>query len=99
MASRALAVSEQDLAASGIFTHASVGKASFHLTPDDVGDADVKVFDESGAVQLQAEATGEANTTGVWLRLTADQADALADHLSEAADDLRRRGQEGSDEN
>jgi hypothetical protein len=88
---------QRELTAAGIFTHASIGKADFHLTPDDVGDVDIKVYGETGTIVIEAEASGDgATSTGVCLDLTAGEADALATQLSQVAEDLRGSDQEGA---
>jgi len=85
---------EREVSALGIFTHATIGKANFHLNPDDVGDVGIKVFEESGAIVIEAETGDGPNSTGVCLELTEKEAGELATQLSEVVEHTRQRDQE-----
>jgi len=96
MSSRQFAA-EREVSALGIFTHATVGKANFHLNPDDVGDVGIKVYEEGGTIVIEAESDDDSsNTTGVCLDLSVEEADALTSQLSEVVRESRRRDQEGA---
>lgn len=96
MSSRCRAA-QRELTAAGIYTHARIGTAEFHLGTDDVGDVGVKVFEETGAVVVEAEAEAAgSSSTGVCLELTAEEATELASQLTEAAEESRGTDQEGA---
>jgi hypothetical protein len=96
MSSRSRA-SGRKLTASGIFAHAHLGKANFHVDPDDVGDIDIEVYHENGDTIFSVEAENDgSNSTGMLLELTAEEANALAGQLVRAAEESRGTDQEGA---
>jgi len=70
------------LAASGVYMSAETGGANFSLSPDELGEADVEIFRDSGDVILSVESSStDTDSAGCLVVLTDEEAIALGEEL------------------
>lgn len=78
------------LSASYIYVSGSIGRASFDLTPEELGEIDFQMLRENGSLLFSVESTNaEGNQACSMLELKPDEAVALGRQLTEIGEDLQ----------
>ena len=75
--------------ASGVYVSATTGAADLSLSPDELGDADVEIYRDSGDVILSVESSSSAgDSAGCLVVLTDEEAIAIGEDLVESGETL-----------
>lgn len=73
--------------ASGVYVSATTGAAELSLSPDELGDADVEIYRDSGDVILSFESSStDGDSAGCLVVLTDEEANEIGDNLLATAD-------------
>jgi len=76
--------------ASGVYVSATTGAANLSLSPDELGDADVEIYRDSGDVILSVESSSsDGDSAGCLVVLTDEEAIAIGEDLVESGGALK----------
>ncbi len=78
---------QNQLTASGIYTNADVGEATFRLSPGELQETDIEVYPDRGETIFSVDSSGENCSAGLLLELTPEEATKLASELTQAAEE------------
>lgn len=76
--------------ASGVYVSATTGAADLSLSPDELGDADVEIYRDSGDLILSVESSSsDGDSAGCLVVLTEEEAIAIGEDLVESGEALK----------